>query len=72
MVHGAGPPRRFSAPDRSTRWRSTWFRSSSEAAGGPFDHLGNDHIELDLVRRLDDRDITHLRFRVRRPEADFS
>ena len=32
-----------------------------------FDHLGNDHIELDLVRRLDDRDVTHLRYRVRRP-----
>jgi hypothetical protein len=33
-----------------------------------FDHLGSDHIELDLVRRLDDRDVTHLRYRVRRPE----
>ena len=33
-----------------------------------FDHLGSDHIELDLVRRLDDRDMTHLRYRVRRPE----
>ena len=32
-----------------------------------FDHLGSDHIELDLVRRLDDRDVTHLRYRVRRP-----
>ncbi|MFI9104855.1 hypothetical protein ACIGXA_30500 [Streptomyces fildesensis] len=33
-----------------------------------FDHLGGDHIELDLVRRLEDRDVTHLRYRVRRPE----
>lgn len=32
-----------------------------------FDHLGPDHIELDLVRRLEDRDLTHLRYRVRRP-----
>lgn len=31
-----------------------------------FDHLGGDHIELDLVRRLEDRDVTHLRFGVRR------
>ena len=32
-----------------------------------FDHLGSDHIELDLVRRLEDRDVTHLRYRVHRP-----
>ena len=32
-----------------------------------FDHLGRDHIELDLVRRLEDRDVTHLRYRVRHP-----
>lgn len=32
-----------------------------------FDNLGSDHIELDLVRRLEDRDVTHLRYRVRRP-----
>ncbi|WP_228807250.1 dihydrofolate reductase family protein [Nocardia otitidiscaviarum] len=33
-----------------------------------FDHLGGRHIELDLVRRLEDRDVTHLRYRVGRPE----
>lgn len=32
-----------------------------------FDHLGGDHIELDFLRRLDDRGVTHLRYRVRRP-----
>jgi dihydrofolate reductase len=32
-----------------------------------FDHLGDDHIELDLVRRLEDRDVTHLRYEVRGP-----
>lgn len=31
-----------------------------------FDHLGSAHTELDLVRRLEDRDVTHLRYRVRR------
>jgi dihydrofolate reductase len=31
-----------------------------------FDALGPDHIELDLVRRLPARDVTHLRYRVRR------
>ncbi|WP_374194680.1 hypothetical protein [Streptomyces sp. VRA16 Mangrove soil] len=37
-----------------------------------FDQLGEEHIErdleLDLVRRPEDRDVTHLRFRVHRPE----
>ncbi len=33
-----------------------------------FDHLGGGRIELELVRRLEDRDVTHLRYRVRRPE----
>lgn len=33
-----------------------------------FDQLGG-RIELDLLRRLDDRDVTHLRYRVRRPGA---
>jgi dihydrofolate reductase len=33
-----------------------------------FDDLGRDHIELDLARRLDGRDVTHLRYRVRRPD----
>ncbi|SDI20802.1 Dihydrofolate reductase [Actinokineospora alba] len=32
-----------------------------------FDHLGGERTELELVRRLDDRDVTHLRYRVRRP-----
>lgn len=31
-----------------------------------FEHLGSDHIELEQVRRLEDRDVTHLRYRVRR------
>jgi dihydrofolate reductase len=31
-----------------------------------FVHLGNDRIELDIVRRLDDRDVIHLRYRMRR------
>jgi dihydrofolate reductase len=29
-----------------------------------FDHLGPDHIELELTRQLIDRDVTHLRYRV--------
>jgi hypothetical protein len=31
-----------------------------------FEHLGGNHVELELVRRLEDRDVTHLRYRVRR------
>ena len=38
--------------------------------GSGFDHLGGDHIELDLMRRLEDRDVTHLRYRVRRRGGD--
>jgi dihydrofolate reductase len=30
-----------------------------------FDSRGPDHIELELVRRLEGRDVTHLRYRVR-------
>ena len=30
-----------------------------------FDSLGPDHIELELVRRLEARDVTHLRYQVR-------
>jgi hypothetical protein len=30
-----------------------------------FDSLGPDHIELELVRRLEVRDVTHLRYRLR-------
>ena len=30
-----------------------------------FDSLGPDHMELELVRRLEARDVTHLRYRVR-------
>lgn len=29
-----------------------------------FDHLGPEHIELELTRQLVDRDVTHLRYRV--------
>jgi dihydrofolate reductase len=32
-----------------------------------FDHLGGHPTELDLVRRLEARDVTHLRYRVHRP-----
>jgi len=31
-----------------------------------FDSLGPDHIELELVRRVEGRDVTHLRYRVKR------
>lgn len=31
-----------------------------------FDHLEGERTELELVRRLDDRGVTHLRYRVRR------
>ena len=52
----------------STRWRSTSFRSCSAGADRLFDSLGPDHIELELVRRLEARDVTHLRYRVLQQE----
>jgi dihydrofolate reductase len=33
-----------------------------------FDSLGPDHIELDLVRRLEAPDVTHLRYRISRKD----
>ena len=35
-----------------------------------FDHLGGERTELELVRRLDARDVTHLRYRVRHGAAE--
>lgn len=37
-----------------------------------FDSLGPDHIELQLVRRLEGRDVTHLRYRVRHRKAQLT
>ena len=34
-----------------------------------FDSLGPDHIELELARRLEGRDATHLRYRIPHREA---
>lgn len=34
--------------------------------GRLFDHLGGERTELEPVRRLDDRGVTHLRYRVLR------
>jgi dihydrofolate reductase len=34
-----------------------------------FEHLGAEHIELELVRRLEDRDVTHLRYLVRHDDG---
>jgi dihydrofolate reductase len=31
-----------------------------------FDSLGPGHVELELVRQLEGRDVTHLRYQVRR------
>ncbi|CAM5632099.1 hypothetical protein SFUMM280S_07416 [Streptomyces fumanus] len=31
-----------------------------------FDHLREEHVELELVRRLEGRNVTHLRYRLLR------
>lgn len=37
-----------------------------------FDHLGGDHIELEPVRRVEGRDVTHLRYRIRHANQELA
>ena len=68
MVHGAGAAQAFLRAGQIDEMEIHLVQVLLGSGRRLFDHLGNDHIELDLVRRLDDRDVTHLRYRVRRPE----
>ncbi|CAM5637851.1 dihydrofolate reductase family protein [Streptomyces sp. NPDC004562] len=68
MVHGAGAAQ---ALLRAGQLDEMEIHLVPVLLGGGrrlFDHLGGERTELELVRRLEDRDVTHLRFRVRRPE----
>ena len=68
MVHGAGAAQALLRAGQIDEMEIHLVQVLLGSGRRLFDHLGSDHIELDLVRRLDDRDVTHLRYRVRRPE----
>jgi dihydrofolate reductase len=68
MVHGAGAAQALLRAGHIDEMEIHLVPVLLAAGRRLFDHLGTEHIELDLVRRLEDRDVTHLRYRVRRPE----
>ena len=57
------PLRPCSRPASSTSWRSTSCLCCSAGADRLFGSLP-DHVELELVRRLEGNNATHLRYRV--------
>jgi len=66
MVHGAGAAQ---ALLRARQLDEMEIHLVPVLLGGGrrlFDSLGPDHIELELVRRVEGRDVTHLRYRVSR------
>jgi dihydrofolate reductase len=66
MVHGAGAAQ---ALLRAGQLDEMEIHLVPVLLGGGrrlFDSLGPDHIELELVRRVEGRDVTHLRYRVNR------
>src|SRR3954452_15921990 len=67
MVHGAGAAQALLRAGQMDEMEVHLVQVLLGDGRRLFDHLGGEHIELDLVRRLEDRDVTHLRYRVRRP-----
>jgi dihydrofolate reductase len=67
MVHGAGAAQALLRAGQLDEMEIHLVQVLLGGGRRLFDHIGDDHIELDLVRRLEDRDVTHLRYRVRRP-----
>ncbi len=66
MVHGAGAAQ---ALLRAGQLDEMEIHLVPVLLGGGrrlFDSLGPDHIELELVRRVEGRDVTHLRYLVNR------
>jgi dihydrofolate reductase len=68
MVHGAGAAQALLRAGQLDEMEIHLVQVLLGDGRRLFDHLGGDHIELDLVRRLEDRDVTHLRYRVRRSD----
>jgi dihydrofolate reductase len=67
MVHGAGAAQALLRAGQLDEMEIHLVQVLLGTGRRLFDHLGDDHIELDLVRRFEARDVTHLRYRIRRP-----
>lgn len=66
LVHGAGAAQALLRAGQMDELEIHLVPVLLGAGRRLFDHLGEERIELEPVRRLDDRGVTHLRFRVRR------
>jgi dihydrofolate reductase len=66
-VHGAGAARALLRAGLMDEMEIHLVHVLLGDGRGLFENLGSDHIGLDPIRRLEDRDVTHLRYRVRRP-----
>jgi dihydrofolate reductase len=67
MVHGAGAAQALLRAGQLDEMEIHLVQVLLGQGRRLFDTLGRDHIELELLRRLDGRDVTHLRYRVRTP-----
>jgi len=68
MVHGAGAAQALLREGQLDELEIHLVPVLLGAGRRLFDHLGPDHVELELTRRLDGRDAAHLRYRVRRSD----
>jgi dihydrofolate reductase len=66
MVHGAGAAQALLRAGQLDEMEIHLVQVLLGDGRRLFDQLGGHRTELELVRRLDDRDVTHLRYRVRR------
>lgn len=64
MVHGAGAAQALLRAGLLDELEIHLVQVLLGAGRRLFDALGRDHIELELLRRLEARDVTHLRYRV--------
>jgi dihydrofolate reductase len=66
MVHGAGAAQALLGAGQLDEMEIHLVPVLLGSGRRLFEHLGGEHTELELVRRLEDRDVTHLRYWVRR------
>jgi len=66
MVHGAGAARALLEADELDELEIHLVPVLLGAGRRLFQERDSDHVELELVRRLEGRDATHLRYRIRR------
>jgi dihydrofolate reductase len=68
MVHGAGAAQSFLQAGQLDELEIHLVPVLLGAGRRLFDTTDSDHVELELARRLEGRDVTHLRYRVQRPD----